>query len=386
MGKQKKQKTGGSVHAELTQRIAALADQGGGTLELGDGVYGIQEPLVLPASVSLYMTPHAVIQALPNFHGDAVVFKDGGAREQYASCGWIRGGIIDGGRQPLTGLKIKHGCRMEISELEVRDATYKGIHLYDGGYEANLSHARVNVDLHTRYAPGSIGIHYEMGDSLVHSVVVIGYETAVRSDVGSNDYQFLHVWNFDPEQGKMDYCFYCNGTGDTYSQCYADSPTIAGFYVTKPFQRVFGCRTYYSRWAADNAGAGVLITPEGTHGTFVGNYFFADKEHTLAKAYDGYLDTATIIGDNSRGDVVHGGLETRIPSGGGGKHPQATLNIAGSDGQGSSLRLAPLAAPPAADQGKVGELAWVDGGDATGLYIKTSAGWMRARLEAVRPR
>jgi hypothetical protein len=181
----------------------------------------------------------------------------------------------------------------------------------------------------------------------------------------------------------MDYCFYCNGHCDTYTQCYADSPTIAGFYITKPFQRVFGCRTYYSRWAADNAGAGVFITPEGTHGTFVGNYFFADKEHTLAKAYDGYLDTATIIGDNSRGDVVHGGLETRIPSGGGGKHPQATLNIAGSDGQGSSLRLAPLADPPSADQGQVGELAWVDGGDATGLYIKTSKGWMRARLEGV---
>jgi hypothetical protein len=41
-----------------------------------------------------------------------------------------------------------------------------------------------------------------------------------------------------------------------------DSPTIAGFYMTKPFQRVFGCRIYYSRWAKDHAGAGVLVGPE----------------------------------------------------------------------------------------------------------------------------
>ena len=187
----------------------------------------------------------------------------------------------------------------------------------------------------------------------------------------------VHVWNFDPDQGPMLYCFYCNGHGDTYTQCYAASPTIAGFYMTKPFQRVFMSRIYYSRWAEDNAGAGVLIEPGGTHGTYVGNYFFANREHTLAKAYDGYLDTACILGETYRGGVVHGGRETRIPSGDGGEHPLAPLNVAGS-----SLRLAPRAQAPAADEGAVGDIAWVEQDDAAVLYLKTSRGWKQTQLES----
>ncbi len=369
------ERSNGNAHAELTQRMAQLEAQGGGTLELGDGLYEVDRPLLLPLSVSLYMTPHAIIRALPDFQGEAIVIRDSGQEGMRAPTGWIRGGVIDGGKQALIGLQVKATWKMEISELEVRDCTYKGIHVAAMA-EVNLSHIRVNVDMHTRYAPGSIGIHYESADNLVHSAVVIGYETGVRSDASSNDFQFVHVWNWDPSQGPMSYCFYCNGNGDTYNGCYADSPTIAGFYMTKPFQRVFGCRIYYSRWAADNAGAGVLIGPNGTHGTYVGNTFFADKGHTLGKAYDGDLDSACILGDTFRGEVVRGGMECRIPSGGGGANPLPPLTIAGT-----SLRLAPQAQPPSPDQGQVGEVMWVDGSAGAALYIKTSQGWKRARLE-----
>jgi hypothetical protein len=43
----------------------------------------------------------------------------------------------------------------------------------------------------------------------------------------------------------MLYCFYCNGSNNTFNQCYADSPTIAGFYVDQPNQSFFnaGCST-----------------------------------------------------------------------------------------------------------------------------------------------
>jgi hypothetical protein len=367
-----------NVHAELTHRISELEAQGGGTLELGDGLYGIDRTLELPRTVSLYMTPHAILRALPGFEDEIVVLKhDRAEREQqvHEPAGWIRGGVIDGGRQPLTGLKVESVCRFEVSELEVRDATYKGIHS-KAWYEINLSHVRCNVDLHTPYAPGSIGIHYENADSLVHNAVVIGYETGVRSDVGYNDYAFLHVWNYDPDQGPMNHCFYANGTCDTYTQCYADSPTIAGFYVTKPFQRIFGNRVYYSRWAEDNAGVGVLIGPEGIQGTYVGNHFFANQEHTLAKAYDGNLEGATILGETYREGAVHGGRETRIPSDSA-ERSLPPLQIAGD-----SLRLMPRDTAPKADQGKVGEIVWVDGDGESALYVKTSTGWKRARLEA----
>jgi len=65
-------------HTELTKRIVVLEQRGGGTLELGDGVYEIGKPLRLPSSVSLVMTPNAVIRAKTGFEGDVVLIKGTG--------------------------------------------------------------------------------------------------------------------------------------------------------------------------------------------------------------------------------------------------------------------------------------------------------------------
>jgi hypothetical protein len=360
---------------ELENRVAGLVAGGGGTLQLADGVYGLDRTLVLPKDVSLCMTPHAILRARPGFRGDAIVLKDAGDAARHHPGGWIRGGVIDGGQQPLTGLKVVRTSRLEIADIEIRNATFKGIHV-DAGYEVNISHVRCNNDLDKPYAPGSIGIHYSSGDSGVHLAHIIGFETGLRSDAFSCHFTQVHVWNYDASQGPMPYCFYCNGHCDTYLQCYADSPTRAGFHVLKPSQTFIACRTYYSRWAADNAGAGVLVGPGGGHGTYLGNGYFAHPEHKLAKAFDGNLEGATILGESYRDNVVMGGRECRIPAGdGAGAQPPLTVS-------GPGLRLTPRATPPEPADGTLGELAWVDGGAAAGLYIKTSAGWKRARLES----
>ncbi|MGO8791725.1 MAG: hypothetical protein ACLQVL_30655 [Terriglobia bacterium] len=360
-------------HAELTGRIAALEARGGGTLELADGVYEISKPLRLPVSVSLVMTPYAVIRARQGFQGDAVIIKGGGKGSKFCfHGGWIRGGVIDGNRQPLTGLRVESGvARMEIADLEVLNALYKGIHVLPGGYETNLSRVRCDVELHTRYAPQSIGIHFERGDCKVILAHVIGYETGLRSDGSSNWFTMIHVWNADPTQGPMNYCFYCNGGHNTFNQCYADSPTIAGFYITKPNQSMVQCRVYYSRWAKDNSGAGFLITPEGKYGSYLGNVLFADNGHRLAKAFAGDLDDACILGTSTWG--VMGGLENRIPSGSSSDHPP--LNMVGS-----GVRLTPQAAPPLPEQGVLGEVRWVDAGTSSALWVKTSRGWKKSEL------
>ncbi len=205
---------------------------GGGTLDLPDGVYGINRTLRLPSTVSLSMSPHATIRALPGFEGEAVVLKavHDKEKEVHQRSGWIRVGGIDGGKLPETGLKIEGCSRLEISELDVHNAVHKGIHS-NGWYEVNMHNIRCNVDLDVRCGEGSIGLHYENADSIAHTAMIVGYEVGVGSDGGSNDFDGIHVWNYDPAHGPMDYCSYCNGTGDTYVQCYADSPCIAGFYV-----------------------------------------------------------------------------------------------------------------------------------------------------------
>jgi len=128
-------------HAELTKRIAELEELGGGTLELGNGVHEINKPLLIPASVSLIMTIDAVIRAKSDFDGDAVIIKYGGGELSKLShtSGWIRGGIIDGNGLPLTGIRVEKTKRLEIADLVVLNAMYKGIHLCKGGYETNIS-------------------------------------------------------------------------------------------------------------------------------------------------------------------------------------------------------------------------------------------------------
>ena len=360
-------------HSELTGQIAALEKKGGGTLELGDGVYEISNPLRLPISVSLTMTPNTVLRAKAGFTGDAVLIKGGGSKSKFTeTSGWIRGGVIDGGLQPITGIRVEDVQRLEIADLVVVNATYKGIHLLRGGYEKNITRVRCDVDLNTHCAPGSIGIHYENGDSKVILAHVIGYETGVRSDDSSNWFSTIHVWNYDVVQGPMLYCFYCNGSNNTFTECYADSPTIAGFYINKPSQSLLQCRVFYSRWAKDNSGVGFQITPEGKGGNYIGNVLFADPAHRLAKAFDGDLEGACILGTTTLGGVM-GGLQNRIPSGDSDNPP---LKLAGS-----GFCLTQQKNSPAATEGELGEIRWVDDGASTALWVKTSTGWKRSELK-----
>ena len=212
-------------HKELTKRIEALAKAGGGTLDLGDGIYEISKSLRLLTSVSLVMSPNAVLRAKQGFDGDAILIKGGGSKSKFTeTSGWIRGGVIDGGKQLLTGIRIEGEgneggvARLEISDILVTNAMYKGFHFLKGGYEKNLTRVRCETDMNIPYAKGSIGIHYENGDSKIILAHVIGYETGVRSDLYSNWFTAVHVWNSE-KQGAMPYCFYCNSDDETFNQC-----------------------------------------------------------------------------------------------------------------------------------------------------------------------
>lgn len=375
--------TPGDALGELTQRMAALEAKGGGTLELGDGVYEIPQPLVVPVSVSLVMTPHAIIRAKTGFSGEAVVIKGGGKYRRGGSfAGWIKGGVIDGNRQPLTGLRVDKMHRLEIADLEVQDCTFKGIHLAKGGNETNLSRVRINLMADVPHAPGSIGLHYERGDSKVSQVHILGYETAMRDDWGSNWFHMIHVWNVDDTQGPLKYAFYCNGGNDAFHMCYADSPSLAGFYINKPNHSVVQCSVYYSRWAPDGGGAAFLLTANGKHGTYLANDIYAEKEHRLGKAFDGDLSSSCILG--TRYANVLGGMENRVTSGE--SIPTENKKIAGPitypclNLGGSGVRLERNPRAPGAEEGDLGEVRLVEDNQGSALWVKTSRGWKASKL------
>jgi hypothetical protein len=175
--------------------------------------------------------------------------------------------------------------------------------------------------------------------------------------------------------------FYCNGDNNTFNQCYADSPTMAGFYVAKPNQSFFQNRVYYSRWAADNSGAGFLITSQGEHGTYVGNVLFAAERHRLAKAFEGDLEGSTIIGTSTWRTLD--GLQNRIASG------ECIPDDAKKDGYhpplafgGKGLRLTPQTRLPSPEEGFTGEVRLFDDGKRSpALYLKTPVGWKKSALQ-----
>ncbi len=349
-----------------------------GTIFLPDGVFGISRPLVLPAHLSLQMAPGAVLRALPGFQGEAVVVKAAGERGNPMSYGSIRGGTIDGGAQPLTGILVPYACRLHIGDLEVKNCCRKGIDIgAEGWYEVNVSNVRCYLEPHVRNLPGSIGLHYQRcTDSLVLSVVIIGYETGLRSDSSSNDFQQVHVWNFK-DNGDLMVCFACNGWNDTYNQCYADSPITDGpgygFYVTRPFQRITNCRVYNNQWAVDDTVTGIYIADGGTHGTYLANHFTAREDHRIRMAFDGNLDSACIVG-NSYAETVIGGLVCQLPSGGGGQSRMPIASIAGD-----RVNLSQPVDTP--EGGLVGDIAWSEDARGSMLWVRTPKGWKKARLE-----
>ncbi|MBN8215850.1 MAG: hypothetical protein J0L75_04370, partial [Spirochaetes bacterium] len=373
----------GDAQPELARRIAALDARGGGTLELGDGTYLLSQPLILPLSVSLSMSPRAVLRAQKDFNGDALLIKGGGKYPaNSSSAGWIRGGVLDGARLALTGIRVEKLHRLEIADLEIQDAAMKGIHLARGGNETNLSRVRINLSADLAHAPGSIGVHYERGDCKASQVHIIGYETGIRDDWGSNWFHLIHAWNTETTQGPLKVAFDGNGGNSHFHMCYADSPTVAGFAIRKPNHTVVQCSVYYSRWAPEGGGAAFLLGPRGRHGTFLANDVWADEGHRLGKAFDGDLSSQTILG--TRYANVLAGAENRIASGE--DTPSELPKIKGPirypslQVGGGGLRLAPAAKAPTPEEGELGELRWIEEGSNSALWVKTGKGWKSAKL------
>ena len=310
----------------LQQRITELARQPAGTLSLPDGVYGISRTLELPITVSLQLAPGACLVALPGFQGDAVVRKQPGELGAHHHYGRITGGVIDGGRQNVIGIHAPGACRLDITGLEIVDCLQKGIYIgrteKTWGYEVNVRGVRCAIDLNTAHAPGSIGLHYEqITDSYVSQVVIIGYETGVASESSANDFSQVHVWSVTAH-GPLKRNFYCNGWGDSYSQCYADAPfdegrECYGFLVNKPFNRFSNCRVYSNSYTFDNTVVGFQLAPAGTHGSYLSNLFTAGPDRRIKAAFAGTFEAATILGNGYDPNVLSG-RENRIPSDTGG--------------------------------------------------------------------
>lgn len=318
----------------VQNELDKLCEGAEGTLYVPGGEHIIDRTLVLPQGVSLKMSPGSVLRASRHFKGDALL-ETASYGEKENSL-WlpqsIEGGVIDGSGLPLTGIRIPKDRETCIRNITVRNCLRKGMEIgVEGDCENNLFNVRVQCNRDVFALKGSIGVHFlKSTDNIVSGLIVIGYETGLRSDTSSNDFHQVHVWNYR-ENVNLRCCFHCGGWNDSYSQCYADSPMNGsrkayGFYVAAPFNRIIASRVYGNNWVTPGKVSGIHIARQGTHGTYLGNVFSARKDHEIAKAFDGNLDSATILG-NTFDSNISGGRIAMLPSGGGGLSamPQITL-------------------------------------------------------------
>lgn len=318
--------------------LKETVEKGQSGLHLSSGCYAISRTLELPTSISLHLGPGASIRALPDFQGDAVIRKE--HCRSHAWSGRISGGMIDGGKQKLIGIHVPGACRMDISDIEIVDCLYKGIYIglpkseKTWGYEVNVRSVRCAIDMQTQHAPDSVGLHYEqVTDSYVSQVVIIGYETGIASESSANDFSQVHVWSVTAH-GPLKRNFYCNGWGDSFNQCYADAPfdegrECYGFLVNKPFNRFTNCRVYSNSYTHDNTVVGFMLTPSGTHGSYLNNLFTAGAERRIKAAFAGDFEAATMLGNGYDPHII-AGRENRIASDTGGVSYIAPLAIGGT--------------------------------------------------------
>jgi hypothetical protein len=300
--------------AVFERYLETLIARGGGTIMMPDGIYGISKTLVIPAKIHMQMSPGAVLRALPDFEGDAVLQigeeQDGAERpmDQY-----ILGGRIDGASQPLIGARVRHGLGVIIENMVVKNALRTGLEL--GVLHSNeivLSKVRVVVDRGTQALPDSKGMHFLFAhDSHMRDIVVTGYATAVHCSASSNSFQLVHVWNYDTNV-PLKMCFFDEGNNNSYVQCYGDGVSVApgetgyGWYLNGPHTRLVSCMLFASHWTHADTMIGVYLGDEAKACTFVGNYFMVNRPdipkggarpHDMKAAFAGNLESATFVGN-----------------------------------------------------------------------------------------
>ncbi len=92
----------------------------------------------------------------------------------------------------------------------------------------------------------------------------------------------------------------------------------------------------------------------------------------------GSLEGATIIGTLYNRYVPRELQINQFASGNGGA---AWQPVVGFSGQGVRLD-APCPTAPQPDEGDLGEVRWMNSSEGTSLFLKTSTGWKRCRMEA----
>ncbi|SMD83603.1 hypothetical protein BACERE00185_01289 [Bacillus mobilis] len=279
----------------------------GKTAIISAGLYKISTTLILPAGVSLTMHPNAVLKAvsvLPTVLETPL--------NDYHFNGVISGGMIDCNDLADTGLWLRYAKQFYLEKVIVENSLKKSFKFGDLNSEKNSYGVYANgIQSHRpsgKMAPiDSIGMHVEnCTDNKFFDVLMIGNKTGMLLKSSNNEIVSAHNWNY-PSNGTMDIGFVVEGKGNTFTNCYADTPNTYGFHIKDYNNTLIGCKVFVnnSDLGTDNKVIGIYVDEKGDYSSFIGCFFFGqDGTHRIARDIDGNLKNCVILGSQQSNVAV----------------------------------------------------------------------------------
>lgn len=275
----------GDGRANDTAAIQAVLD-GGGHVFFPMGSYKVTATLIVPGNAEVNIHTGARV-----FAGAAIagaIFKT--PANFVRSIQFTGGGVIDCAELADTGIHLFWFAHVRITNLRIDSARVHGIKLGDAASGGRSAEAVIHGIHIFRLAPNQIppvgnwGIFVEnSGDHSISQVVIQSYRTGVFMASGTSSLHDVHVWH-DPACGVHDTSFEDNGSGNVYSNCYADTPGSYGFRMRAFNSRIMNCMVYLNpAYANDNVVRGIRFEQPGPFATVMGNMFAGgDASHRLA--------------------------------------------------------------------------------------------------------
>ncbi len=246
------------------------------TLFFPDGEYLLEHPICTPAhpqrSVSLVLSPYAVLRAVPDWSDDEAMVRLGAIHpaNDIRTCGSnysFSGGIVDGNGR-ASGISIDGGRETAIRDVSIKHVKI-GIHIKHGANSGSSDADITGVNIIGTGRPDSIGVLLEGYDNTLTNMRIADVFCGILLRSSGNSLRNLHPLY------TCDYTDYLASTGfddragnNWYHFCYSDHFGI-GFRNAPGVSSIY--TDCFTMWYCGRGGKHVAFTAEGQFRSIVTN-------------------------------------------------------------------------------------------------------------------
>lgn len=289
-------------------------------VEVPSGVWEISNFITVPETVSVFMHPNAVIRARATIAGAMIRTPVGKSwRGQF-----FMGGTIDCNQLADDGLLVNIGSKSRVEHLTVQDFKRYGVYIGTTGeigssFELGLTDVIPARRLGLTPPDGSVGIYINnASDCSFDKVNPVGAQRSFLINGGNHKFSRCHGWGYP---GAFPEIIFDDrgGAFNTYFQCAADSPSVAGWHLESGYSYLDGCTLLIHPTQADNTVVGVRLASGAVSLRAVGCRFQgADSTHRLAADFksmgdSSWLNTSTILGQETFSSVIRTAQRNMMP-------------------------------------------------------------------------